>query len=80
MKLPSEPEAALKQLLFGLESFRLHTETACDSIDCEAWTSRGRRCPDCPRDAWDELQAHIEQVSHSPNPDTLDMREIIAQH
>lgn len=43
----------------AIESFRNYCQTSCDARSCDAWRDRGRRCPECPLDHWDELDSRL---------------------
>jgi len=54
----------LKALEDGIRSFYRYCETYCEAHKgCSAWTDRGMRCPDCPKEYSEELEAHLENYT-----------------
>ena len=56
----------LEKLRAGVEAYRHHCRTACEArsrkFPCNAYQVRGLRCPECPLDDAEEMDAQIEHA------------------
>ena len=59
-------EQELETLRAGVEAYRHYCRTACKARSrkalCKAFQDRGRRCPECPLDDAEEMDAQIEHA------------------
>lgn len=46
----------------GAEAMRASVDRGCPRRDCEPWTARGLRCPDCPRDCGEDVDTVLAEV------------------
>lgn len=51
--------AEVAELRGAIAHQRKVCQQSCDSSDCDAWKDRGRRCPTCPLEWADELDAAL---------------------
>lgn len=59
----AELEQQVAAMRAGIDSFRAYCQSTCGNQKCYAWRGRGRRCPTCPLDQADELDAHLQMAA-----------------